>query len=394
MTESLHSLLFPQEEPAPDVIIGTLPILYHRSKNGKTSTWQVGVEYRNKEYWIVTHYGYDDGEKQTAEVRVKTGKNIGKSNETTLMEQALKEAKSKWENKKLQNYRESMDEDTMLLPMLAHRYHDHKDKVTFPCFIQRKLNGVRVLAHISDDGVKYFSRKGKEYETLHHWDELLLKHFPAGTILDGEAFNPDLNFQQIVRLVKRVKASRENIEHDTLKYWVYDVVQESEPFIMRNAFLHKRFMHFRNSMVTHVPSYPCLSHQDILNWHNTFIGEGFEGSMIRDQQSLYQVNYRSYGLLKLKDFIDEEFLITGGKSGTGKDEGTVIFICRTVSKDPERPPFEFFVRPKGTWEERKEYFDNLQSYVGKWLTVRYQEKSEDGMPIFPVGVGIRDITSE
>jgi hypothetical protein len=28
--------------------------------------------------------------------------------------------------------------------------------------------------------------------------------------------------------------------------------------------------------------------------------------------------------------------------------------------------------------------------VGQMLTVRFQEKSEDGVPIFPVGLGIRD----
>jgi hypothetical protein len=32
----------------------------------------------------------------------------------------------------------------------------------------------------------------------------------------------------------------------------------------------------------------------------------------------------------------------------------------------------------------------LNQYIGQLLTVRYQEKSEDGVPIFPVGTGIRD----
>ncbi len=373
------------------VTLNTMPTLYHRSKNGKISVWNISVEERDSILFMVTRYGYVDGEQQETAVQVKSGKNLGKTNETTIIQQASKEAWSKWENKKLQNYRESLDEETTILPMLAHRYHDHKEKVVFPCFIQRKLNGARVLAHVFDGEVKYFSRKGKEYHTLHHWDNLILEHFPSGTILDGEAFNPDLNFQQIIRLVKRVKSSREDIEQDFLKFWVYDVVQETEPFINRQAFLQRRFVKFRNAMVCHVPGYVCNSHTEILNWHNTFIGEGFEGSIIRSQQGLYQINYRSYDLLKLKDFIDEEFMITGGKSGTGKDEGTVIFICRI---NREEDAFEFFVRPKGTWAERKEYFDNLQSYIGKWLTVRYQEKSEDGMPIFPVGIAVRDVESE
>lgn len=387
MTFTLNPFLFPNESK----VIDKLPTLLHRSKNGKISMWEIGVEQREGIYYIVTRYGYVDGEQQTTAVKVLAGKNVGKSNQTSIVEQAVKQAQSKWENKKLSNYRESLTDKITLLPMLAHRYHDHKDKVKFPCFIQRKLNGVRILAHVTDDGVKYFSRKGKEYETLHHWDEFLLDNFQVGTILDGEGFNTDLNFQQIVRLVKRVKADRQDIEHDTLKFWVYDVVQQDQPFIYRQAWLHDKFAKLKHEWVCHLPAYPCLTHEDITNWHKTFIGEGFEGSMIRNNDGLYRPDYRSYDLLKLKDFLDEEFLITGGKSGTGKDEGTVIFICKINNKDN---PYEFYVRPKGTWEERKEYFDNLQSYIGKWLTVRYQEKSEDGMPIFPIGISIRDVDSE
>lgn len=377
--------------PHVSTVIDKFPILFHRSKSGKISMWEIFVEQRKDACYIVTRYGYVDGEQQTTSVKVLAGKNVGKSNETSIVEQAVKQAQSKWENKKLSNYRESLTEKTVLLPMLAHRYHDHKDKVTFPCFIQKKLNGVRILAHVTDDGVQYFSRKGKEYETLHHWDDLILKNFPVGTILDGEGFNPDLNFQQIMRLVKRVKADRQNIEHDTLKFWVYDVVQQDTPFIYRQAWLHDKFAKLKHEWVCHLPAYPCLTHEDIMNWHKTFIGEGFEGSIIRNNDGLYRPDYRSYDLLKLKDFLDEEFLITGGKSGSGKDEGTVIFICKINN---ENNPYEFYVRPKGTWDERKEYFDNLQSYIGKWLTVRYQEKSEDGMPIFPVGISIRDVDSE
>jgi len=33
---------------------------------------------------------------------------------------------------------------------------------------------------------------------------------------------------------------------------------------------------------------------------------------------------------------------------------------------------------------------NLDDLIGKKLTVRYQEKSEDGIPIFPVGIVVRD----
>ena len=49
------------------------------------------------------------------------------------------------------------------------------------------------------------------------------------------------------------------------------------------------------------------------------------------------------------------------------------------------------VRPTGTLEERGKMFKNGKKYVGKMLTVKYQELSEDGIPRFPVGKSVREI---
>jgi DNA ligase-1 len=48
------------------------------------------------------------------------------------------------------------------------------------------------------------------------------------------------------------------------------------------------------------------------------------------------------------------------------------------------------VRPKGTIEDRRDIFKKAQSYVGKKLTVKYQELTDDGIPRFPIGLAIRD----
>ena len=48
------------------------------------------------------------------------------------------------------------------------------------------------------------------------------------------------------------------------------------------------------------------------------------------------------------------------------------------------------MRPKGSVEKRQQMFKDLEKIIGKELTVRYQELSEDGIPIFPVGIVIRD----
>ena len=367
-----------------------LPTLYHKTKSGKISEWMIVAKKINGVPHVCTRYGYTDGTKQETQVRVGSGKNIGKSNETTAWEQACLVAKSKWEKQKLGNYRENMNEETMLLPMLAHRYQDHKHRVHYPCYAQQKLNGCRVLAKITEDGVEYWSRKGKPYETLHHWDEELKAIFPVGTILDGEAFNRNLGFQEIVRRVKRVKTSRIDLESDPLQYWVYDVVQENTPFYKRIYWLSDQVSHYCLNNEKELNNlFLCNTlevrdEHELNNTHKWNVRDGFEGTIIRSKTGLYKPDYRSYDLLKYKDFIDEEFKIIGGESAQGRDEGTVIFVCELKSGTT------FNVRPKGSFAQRKEWLDNIDQHIGKMLTVHYQERSEDGVPIFPVGLEIRD----
>ena len=96
------------------------------------------------------------------------------------------------------------------------------------------------------------------------------------------------------------------------------------------------------------------------------------------------MKHRVNDLQKYKEFIDKEFKIVGGYEGVGTDKGCVVF--EVINEDGN----VFHVRPKGSVAQRKRWFQNLKDIIGKELTVRYQELSEDGIPIFPVGVVIRD----
>lgn len=360
-----------------------LPTLYHKSKSGKVSEWNICAEMAGTHAVVVTTWGYTDGDVQSTTLAVKSGKNIGRSNETSIWEQACLTADSKWNKQKLGNYRESLNEETQLLPMLAHKYVDHKAKITFPCFVQSKLNGTRVLAEVKENSVEYWSRKGKSYEMFHHWDKELLSAFPVGTVLDGEAFHPELTFQEIVKRVKRKLTSREDIDNELLQFWIYDTVQPKITYKNRKSFLcapfYKEYEHIK-----FCPTHEAQTEEDIKLLHSKNVADGFEGTIVRNAHGLYLPDYRSYDLLKYKDFLDEEFEIIGGFSAQGKDSGTVIFTCRTKNGTI------FNVRPKGSFELRKSYLDQLDLHIGKMLTVRYQNLSDDGVPVFPIGLEIRD----
>jgi len=115
-----------------------------------------------------------------------------------------------------------------------------------------------------------------------------------------------------------------------------------------------------------------------------YVEAGYEGIMLRNTNGMYCQNYRSHDLQKYKEFVESEYPIVGFKEAAGRDAGTVIWVCKTAE---ER---EFSVRPRGTQEQRRQWFHDGQKYQGKLLTVIYQELSELNVPRFPVGKAIRD----
>jgi DNA ligase-1 len=81
--------------------------------------------------------------------------------------------------------------------------------------------------------------------------------------------------------------------------------------------------------------------------------------------------------------MEDEYRIIDFKEGEGRDAGAVIWVCETADGK------EFTARPRGTMEQRREWFNDGESYIGKNLTVVYQELTEDGKPRFPVGKALR-----
>lgn len=371
--------------------IPKFPQLSASSSTGKTKVWSIKVIDRSGVGVIVTKHGYEDGKMVENERLVTVGKNIGKSNETTPVEQAVKEAQSDWNKKHDAGYRPEEDiamggaggpshaAFTPPLPMLALDYHKRGKDITFPAYAQRKLDGVRCLA-ISGKGL--YSRLGKKFPHL----ENILKEIdtlPADTILDGELYSDTLTFQEIVGLVKKETLLPKDLtKMEQIFLWVYDTIRDGT-YTDRKKWLdtlfEKKFKHLRQ-----LPTDECKTKEDIPSLHAKYVEEGYEGLMLRNKAGPYKIGHRSKDLQKYKEFQDDEFEVIGFTEGDGVEKGCVIWTCQT------KKGTSFSVRPRGTHEERQELFRKAKTFVGKNLTVRFQELTDDGIPRFPVGIAFRD----
>ena len=397
--------------------IPSFPTLYGKASTGKIKMWSIKVEDQKDASHpkgsvgaITTTHGYVGGKLQENTRLVTVGKNLGKKNETTPVQQAVSEAQSDWKKKTEaggmtekkpeegkagdsdkesvksvkpsaeKNAKAAADAGGVPHPMLAHDYNKRGKDIKFPCYAQRKLDGVRCLA-ISGKGL--FSRTGKAFPHMDHI-RAEINSLPKGTILDGELYSDTLNFQEIVGLVKKETLKPADAPKMTQIYLcVYDTVQDGTNE-QRNAYLTDLFKTHKFKALKLLPTDVANNLDDVKRLHAEYVADGYEGLILRNKAGLYKVGHRSADLQKYKEFKDDEYKIVGFKEGDGLEKGCVIWLCETKDKKP------FSVRPRGTHEDRAEAFKTASKQVGKKLTVRFQELTEDGIPRFPVGLAIRD----
>ncbi len=361
--------------------------LYGQTKNGGTYVWNIKVEDDNTLGLIIITRGQLDGKMTSTSKIISKGKNIGKINETTPLQQAVLEAESKRNQKLDDGYAYTIEESrakfqNLLKPMLADVYDRHWKKIKYPCFAQPKLDGIRCLARRQGDKVTLFSRKGKVLDLVPHINGALLQVLADGQCADGELYVHGWDFQRIISAVKKTSIDTREVQYHI--YDMPDMQDRTKTFVERFNTSHKNIIEAAHNCLVPVATKLIRDVDELMAYEEVSIANSYEGIMARNSGSLYLFGYRSTDLLKVKRFQDAEYLVRGYTHGTSIEKDCLIFICETPGGK------EFKVRPIGTHEERKTMFTKGSSYIGKMLTVKFQELSLDGVPRFPVGLHIRE----
>lgn len=347
---------------------------------------------------IRTTYGqHGTDSPQTTEDVIKVGKNPGKKNETSPYTQAKAEAEAKHEKKIKSGYSLTMDKAESgdkglpsIDPMLAHSWEKQGKSMEFPCHVQPKYDGLRMVAVISGGEVKLYSRTRKPFKTLPHIEKQLIKFCRMNgikdAIFDGEAYSHQYreNFNEIVSRIKRDAVHPDSQQID---YHIYDLPSSANAgFADRHTTLSGYFKGVQDACpnLLLAETYVCKTKEQITVYFERFLDQGYEGAMLRGSDSLYE-NKRSKGLIKYKTMQDDEFKIIGVQEGRGKLMGAAgSFVC--ITKDGK----QFNAKLKGELDNLKEYFVNFnKKYLGQRLTVQYFNMTPDGLPRFPVGLRLR-----
>ncbi len=363
-----------------------LPKLFKISSTGAQQEWEIYT----KDNVIVTKWGQVDGKLQKSEDVIKEGKNQGRSNETTPLQQAEAEATSQWEKKLKKGYVKSLDDaeaglvDDVITggiePMLAKRFDEQGDKVVYPAFAQPKFDGHRCVAVVKKGKATLWSRTRKPITGLPHIikaiEDLGLK---KDIVLDGELYNHDYknNFEELTSFIRNPEPKE---GYEVVQYHVYDIAGEGS-FRFRNGQLNSIV---RYEPLVRVETKEVNDEDELIEFFEESLRKGYEGAMVRNAAGLY-VNKRSTDLLKIKEFQDAEFEIVDVEEGRGKLAGKAIFVCEN------KAGVKFKAKMKGDQDELAKYWKKPALVIGRLLTVQYQGLTgKNGVPRFPVGLRFRE----
>lgn len=346
--------------------------IYKKDSSGKIRYLQIS----NVDNTVVQESGVVGTDNPVVNVSVCEAKNVGKSNATTPEGQAYLEAQAKLTEKMRLGYFNTIEEaqekggQDFLLPMLAKDFKKEKGKIKFPCYVQPKLDGMRALGSVDN----LISRTGKVIDTLSHLDLSDLED----VILDGELYAHGISFQENMKLIKKYRPGLT----EQVKYHVYDIVMDA-PFTLRTAILLNTVLELSSEKIKVVPIYKVFNFEDIDKFHQQFIAEGYEGTIIRHSDEGYQVNKRSSQLLKYKDFLDEAYeIVDVVPSESRPEQGVVVCLCKKTNQT-------FNTGMKFSHEQRENILKNKGEYIGEMAEIRFFEYTDGGLPRFPVCVGVR-----
>lgn len=201
--------------------------------------------------------------------------------------------------------------------------------------MEPKYDGFRLICHVRDGSVAMYTRSGKRQDgKLPYVERELLETFPVDTVLDGEimALTPNADgtvdncFEHVqsVMLSLPDEAVRKGAERP-LQYVIFDVPYE-DGMDIRQAKLSAR----REVLLGHLETNPDRRHVEATpTWeasqhvHDHLVELGFEGTVVKRDDSPYLTGQRGKGWHKFKVQREVDVIVTGFEPGRGKFTGLV-----------------------------------------------------------------------
>lgn len=296
------------------------------------------------------------------------------------------------------------NQDGILKPMLAKQADKVANQKIYDkvWYASRKVNGVRCLIYKNKSGIHTCSRGATNYDlAINHiiYHPLIEEFFNRhpNVIMDGEIYKHDPKYT--LNVISGICRTQKTVDDGKdLEFYWYDLVDLKLPFKDR----YKQIIEYSKELnLTEFDPYRTLNneilhiqllpHEKISGWnnmknlHDKYVSEGWEGLVIRQEDSLYKPGSRGNDWIKIKVYQDAEYPIVGISEGLREED--MCFILETPNGQ------QFNCKPMGDRLQKEWYREHIEELKGKLLTIKYFEMSGvegSEIPQQPIGICIRD----
>lgn len=361
---------------------------------------------------VFSRYGQQGGKLQTKSIECEP-KNIGRSNETTANEQAIKEMEAMYKDQiDNKHYRNTLEEAKDLhqnnrVPMKVSNYKDRYSKMSPTLSTSIKKNGSRGCCLQG----QMFSKVGRPEDVKVPHLKAVIEELGELATFDSEVFAEGLSLQRIrsawlkpyktdkevISLAKnRIKKLGQDVEiisyEDALDYLGYNP-NDDAPLLKFHIFdipladgkttFEERVEKMREFELLIKSKgldiyfeflYPVYthSHEERMQMLSDVCAKGEEGLVHYELYGVYEFGKKSTNIAKSKPRLDAEAFVIGVEK-CKNGEGKLIMTCCDAL---DNVPLKAMMRG----DHASRMLDVQKQFIGQWVTFEYEELSDIGVP--------------
>jgi hypothetical protein len=386
--------------------------IYKVDSAGKLRVWY--MEREGHKHRVVA--GIDGGSLVENAWTECVSKGKGKA-QTTPEEQALKEVEALYKKALDRDYYETPEEAAgpprNYLPMLAQSWKEttwekwvaraepdtdfeEPDRLSpSGAYFQPKLDGYCCIARAG--GLQ--SREGLPILTAPHIEAALAPFFKVNpdAVLHGELYNHDLKeeFEKLGSLLKKQKGiTQAHIDEVVAKvqFHIYDYPEPAQCNFGRRTFFLYRDLDdlglWKHPLVA-VPTVLVRDEEHLVELTAHAVENGYEGGIGRLHLP-YEKAKRSWSVIKIKSFDDDEFDVVRIEEGKGNYAGYAKrVVCWRKDADRSAGPTKDNTFEAGIKGKRDQWLADLLQSDHKIVTIRYFGYTQGGAGVPRMGVAIK-----
>lgn len=266
------------------------------------------------------------------------------------------------------------------------------------CVMEMKFDGIRLVAWVTESGVRTFTRSGKEQTgKLPAIEAELAANLPVGSWVDGEIvairIRPDGSVEHhwgAAQSVMGAGVTKAAQRSGAVTYSIFDVMSlggidaRSLPFARRRALLEQAFAQGSYTACTLTPQL-----EPTQAGYEAILAAGFEGAMVKRLSLPYASGRRGAGWYKLKGTHTEDVIITAlPLDGNGKYANQVGAVVFSQIRDGALVEMG---RCSGmTDAQRTDLSEHPDRWLGRVIEVRHMGVMPTGGWRHPVWIRTRD----